>query len=160
MMSLAATALALVAIPEPQGAEPVQACDIRTQAWCMIQTTTHFDVTTIDNNTRVWTLRSRMLGSETIRIVEDRACGSYPSDIQEKSEALMAPEADGRRKYVITWKLHRDGSCSLRFELPVAGRKRNETAYFLVGSIFTACTWERCPGISLAATPLTRRPRR
>jgi hypothetical protein len=101
-----------------------------------------------------------MLGSEKIRIFEDRACGSYPSDIQEKSELMVLSETNERSKYVIVWKLHKDGSCSLRFELPVANRKPNEIAYFMVGSIFTACTWDRCPGVSLAATPEAKRTKR
>lgn len=160
MIEFAISALALAASTEGQKAEPIQRCEIRTQAWCLVQGGTYFDVTTLDNDTRVWTLRDRMLGLETIRITEDRACGSYPSDIQEKSEALVMSPANGRSKYIITWSLHRDGSCSLRFELPVTGRKPNEIAYFLVGSIFTACTWDRCPGISLAATPTASRSQR
>jgi len=49
---------------------------------------------------------------------------------------MALSEKDQPGKYVITWKLHRDGSCSLRFELPAANRKPNEMAYFLVSRIF------------------------
>ncbi len=157
MIQLVIYGLALGASHPSGKSEPTQACEIRTQAWCLLQDGTHFDVTTVDSTKRIWTLRDNILGSETIRIIEDRACGSYPSDIQEKSEVLVPSKTNGLSKYLITWNLHRDGSCSLRFELPVTNRKPNEIAYFIVGSIFTACTWDRCPGMSLAATPEAKR---
>lgn len=152
MMDIATLPMAIFLAASANNAEPVSMCEIRTQAWCMIQGTTHFDVTTVDNDTRVWLLRSKMLPLDTIRVVESRACSSYPADIQEKSEALMALGSGAGSKYVITWKLHRDGSCVLRFELPVVGRRPNEIAYYLVGSSFNACSWDKCPGISLALT--------
>lgn len=152
MIEFAIYALATAQSRVPTNSEPVQVCQIRTQAWCMVQTATLFDVTTVDDKKRVWSLRDNMMGSETVRVIEDRSCGSYPSDIQEKSEQLILSRVGGRSRYVILWKLHRDGSCSLRFELPVVGRKPNEIAYFLVGSIFSACTWDRCPSVSLAVT--------
>lgn len=150
-----------LAASSPSGAsEPMQACQLKTQAWCLVQGATHFDVFTVSDRTRVWILRDAILGGEKVRIIEDRACGSYPSDMQEKTELMETRRASEQQKYIITWKLHKSGSCSLRFELPVINNKPNEIAYYLVGSVFVACTRYQCPAVSLAATPQRDRLKR
>src|SRR3954466_4521706 len=101
MIALVATALAVAAAPHTKPSEPMTACEVRTRAWCLLQSGIYFDVTTVDNDKRVWTLRDSMLGRTTIRIVEDRGCSSYPSNVQWRSEAPGHPAPDGSGKYVI-----------------------------------------------------------
>jgi hypothetical protein len=122
-------------------------------AWCLVQAGIHFDVTTVDNERRVWTLRSRSIGAASVRIVEDRGCSSYPSDIQSKSEGPGRSALDGSAKYVIRWKLHKDDSCNLSVEVPMVDGARNALAYELAVSGLNACTDDRCTGPSLKSSP-------
>lgn len=151
MIDAALMALALAAAPQA-AAGPMQRCDIRTQAWCLVQAGIHFDVITANNEMRVWTLRSRSIGTATVRIVEDRGCSSYPSDIQSKSEGPGRSAVDGSARYVIRWKLHKDGSCNLSIEIPIADGVRDGLAYELAVSGLDACTDDRCTGPSLKSS--------
>jgi hypothetical protein len=93
-----------------------------------------------------------MLGSTRIRIVEDRGCSSYQSDVQSRSEGLGLSTLDGSRKYIITWRLHKDNSCTLSIEIPVSNGIKDGLAYELVLRGLYACTDERCSGPSLGET--------
>src|SRR3954470_8465610 len=117
MIPLAAFALAFEAAPRLSNPAPIQSCQIRTQAWCLLGDPALFDVTTVSTDKRVWTFRGSYLGSAGIRVVEDRGCSSYPSDIQTRSEGLSSSFVDGSSRYVIAWTLHKDGSCTLRIEI-------------------------------------------
>lgn len=160
MIHLAATALALAAAPQASNAAPMQRCDLRTQAWCLLQAGIYFDVRTVDNERRVWTLRGPFLGAEQIRIVEKRGCSSYPSDVQLRSEGPGCSALDGSSKHLISWTLHKDNSCTLVIEIPATNGVRNVPAYELALSALKACTDERCAGPSLAATPSAGAARR
>ncbi len=158
MIDLLMTALAAAVVASPKLAEPVQRCEIRTQAWCLVQSGTLFDVETIDYNKRVWMLRDKMFGSERIRIVEDRACSSHPSNAQKKLEGLQAASLDGSHKYVIMWQLHREGTCNLSIEIPLTNGVRNPVIYEVVLSALKACQDEGCAGPTLGATPSVEAP--
>jgi hypothetical protein len=159
MIDLITTVLAAAAVSPAQPSEPMQVCEIQTQAWCLVQSGTLFDVTTTDYNKRVWTLRDKMFGSASITIVEDRACSSYPSDIQHKSEGPQAPALGGNQKYVIIWKLHKDDSCNLSIEIPMIKGVKNIIAYEVVIRDLKACPDVRCTGPSVAGTPVMRTTR-
>src|SRR3954462_12084665 len=143
MIHLAVAALALAAPPRPNP-EPMQLCEIRTQAWCLVHGGTRFDIKTVDNSTRIWALRDCKLGATTIRVIESRGCSSYPSDIQTKSEGVGASTVDGVKKYIISWKLHRDNSCTLFIEVPLINGDKDPIAYEILLSGLLACTAEGC----------------
>jgi hypothetical protein len=153
MIDLISAVLAVAAGSPAQLSDPVQACEIQTQAWCLVQSGTLFDVTSIDYNKRVWTLRNKMFESASVRILEDRGCSSYPSDFQRKSEGLHTSTLDGSQKYVIKWSLHKDDSCNLYIEIPVVNNTKNIIAYEVMLRDLKACLSQHCDGPNLAATP-------
>lgn len=152
---IAVAALLGGASPAP-AAEPMQRCEIRTPAWCLIGGGLYFDVMTVDGRTRFWKLWGPFLEPTVITITEDSACGSYPSDVQSRSEQLGPVGPDGRRKHVITWRLHKAGSCTLRIEIPMEDKRRYEVAHYTVLSSFMACKDDgRCSGPTLGMSPMT-----
>jgi hypothetical protein len=139
----------------PPAVEPMQRCEIRFPAWCLIGSGHYFDVMTVDRRTRFWKLWGPFLEPTVVTITEDSACGSYPSDVQSRSEELGPAGPDGKRKQVITWRLHKAGSCTLRIEIPMDDKRRYELAYYTVLTSLKACTDDgRCTGPSLEMTPV------
>jgi hypothetical protein len=156
MTMLIAIAALLGGTSPPPSAEPMQRCEIRFPAWCLIGSGLYFDVMTVDRRTRFWKLWGPFLEPTVVTITEDSACGSYPSDVQSRSEESGPPGLDGNRKHVIVWRLHKAGSCTLRIEIPTNDKRRFEVVHYTILSSLKACTDDgRCSGPTLEMTPTT-----
>jgi hypothetical protein len=136
-----------------QSATPVQTCELRTEAWCLLRSGVRVDERTVDNDRRLWDFHGSYLGDAHVTMMEDRGCSAASSDFQSRSEREAPSAIDGTPKYIVEWKLRRDGSCTLRLEIPIKDGKKDPVAYDFVVRGLRACMDRSCSGPSLLETP-------
>lgn len=135
----------------PQAAAPMQVCEVRAGAWCLIRSGVYFDVKTVNNDKRTWLLFGPYLGTSSINIVESRACSAVVADSPSRSEGFGKSEVDGSKKYVVKVILNKEASCSISVEIPMNGEKRDEVAYEFAISGLRACSDRQSAGVTLAS---------
>lgn len=155
-MILAPLLMSLVSTPA-QAAAPIQVCEVRAGAWCLIRSGVYFDAKTVDNDKRTWRLFGPYLGSSSINIVESRACSAVTADYPSRSESLGKSEIDGSAKYIVKVVLNREGTCSISVEIPLNGQGRDEVAYEFAMTGLRAFPNRESVGITLSSIAVKTR---
>ena len=129
---------------------PMQTCEIRTNAWCMIRTGVSFDERTIHGELREWKFYGGMLDLRRIKMTESRSCSSSFSKEPKRSESIAISSASGGKYTKIKWTLNNENSCALTFEIPYINGKKDAVGYDFVMNSMRACDANKCPGLMLS----------
>jgi hypothetical protein len=148
----------LMALGSPPGqpAAPMQVCEVRTGAWCLIRSGIYFDVKTVSNDRRVWRLFGSYLGSSSINIIESRACSAVLADSPVRSENVGRSLIDGSKKYIVKISFNKEASCTIFVELPLIGGDRDQVSYEFVMTAIRAIADMGSAGTTLSSIALKR----
>lgn len=122
---------------------PVQSCEIKTQAWCLVSSGVLFDTKSLGGEKREWTFYGGYLGVRKVTMIETRSCSTSPA---------REPKIDNNDKYDddtnsvrISIILNSSVGCRLEFTVPDHDGGKDSLSLEFIESSITYCESDRSP---------------